>query len=62
MFVECLDGFHGRTCNSTCGNCTDGQPCDKDTGECLSGCRPHYEPPFCKGIVSIPINASINIR
>ena len=52
-FVECLDGFYGSTCNATCGNCENEQSCDKDTGECVNGCKPHYELPLCKGIISI---------
>ena len=53
LCVECQDGFYGITCNVTCGNCNDGQPCDKDTGECMNGCDSYVKPPLCKGIISI---------
>ena len=51
LFVECQGGFYGRTCNETCGNCANGQPCDKGTGKCLKECKPHFQVPYCKGIV-----------
>ena len=59
QYLECLDGFYGSNCNATCGNCKLGQFCDKGTGECLSGCKPHYNPPLCKGIISIFMHAHI---
>ena len=59
QYLECLDGFYGSNCNATCGNCKMGQFCDISTGECLNGCKLHYNPLLCKGIISIFMHTHI---
>ena len=49
LFVECVDGFYDNNCMSSCGHCSDGRPCDKITGYCLSGCESKFQLPFCQG-------------
>lgn len=49
IFIDCTDGFYDSNCNSTCGQCLHGEPCDKQTGHCNQGCRHKFKPPFCRG-------------
>ena len=49
LFVECVDGFYGYNCKSSCGHCSVERPCDKITGYCPSGCESKFQPPFCQG-------------
>lgn len=47
-FSECDAGFYGVNCSSSCsGNCEDGDPCNKVTGHCDSGCQPGYRNDKC---------------
>lgn len=57
----CKDGFYNSFCNATCGQCLDGQSCDKNNGTCIKGCQPHYKQPMCTGrlhFFSIDLNMS----
>ncbi|KAL3879302.1 hypothetical protein ACJMK2_031603 [Sinanodonta woodiana] len=47
VYGECLDGMYSEFCNRTCGQCTNREPCDKDTGECHSGCEPGWTGVLC---------------
>lgn len=47
-FAGCINGFYGTTCSNPCGNCKDGVPCDKTTGNCPQ-CRGNYQLPLCIG-------------
>ena len=49
LFVDCQDGFYDSNCNSTCGHCLHGDPCDKQTGLCNNECQKNFKPPFCQG-------------
>ena len=48
---ECLNGFFGYDCNSTCKNCNISSPgCLQSTGHCLSGCESKkWLAPKCDG-------------
>ncbi|KAL3879337.1 hypothetical protein ACJMK2_031637 [Sinanodonta woodiana] len=47
VYGECLDGTYSEFCNRTCGKCSSGDPCNKDTGECLRGCKPGWTGLLC---------------
>ncbi|XP_046583122.1 protein draper-like [Haliotis rubra] len=38
MLAACPDGSYGINCTSRCGNCLDGDICDKTNGICRKGC------------------------
>lgn len=44
---ECPAGSYGDACNETCGNCRDGNTCDRVNGTCLTGCDAGYEGDLC---------------
>ena len=45
--AACRCETYGQNCNSRCGNCKDGHPCNHVTGECLGGCAEGYTGPTC---------------
>lgn len=45
--IGCDDGTFGTNCSGTCGHCHKGQPCDKRTGVCLTGCDSGYDGIYC---------------
>lgn len=47
--LDCEDGFFNTICSGKCGHCLMDESCDKVTGACPKGCKPHYQPPLCKG-------------
>lgn len=51
LITVCKDGFYNGSCMDKCGNCQEGEPCDKQTGKCTNGCQPHFQSPFCKGAI-----------
>ena len=44
VFPACSDGSYGLDCMSTCGNCSQGDVCDKVNGVCPGGCQPGFDP------------------
>lgn len=42
-----MDGYFGVNCFAKCGNCKDGELCNKTDGNCTSGCQPGWLPPLC---------------
>ncbi|KAK7103069.1 hypothetical protein V1264_021197 [Littorina saxatilis] len=46
--LSCNDAYWGLWCNKTCGNCGNGEVCDKVTGHCTS-CLQGWELPMCSG-------------
>ncbi|KAK7089831.1 hypothetical protein V1264_024401 [Littorina saxatilis] len=40
----CDDEYYGTNCTTQCGNCKNGDPCDKSSGECPNGCQPGWSP------------------
>ena len=47
----CENGYYGNNCSQHCGNCLNGGFCDKLTGFCGNGCKPHFKRPLCQGNV-----------
>lgn len=45
--LQCLPGFHGYRCNTTCPECNESM-CDQWSGECLAGCALGYFDTPCK--------------
>lgn len=50
FFLECEDRYHGNTCIPVCGQCINGEMCDKYNGKCVNGCEPNFKTPLCQGI------------
>ena len=46
---ECEKGHYGKTCMIKCGQCDNGDNCDKDSGTCPNGCKINFKPPLCIG-------------
>ncbi|XP_070182464.1 multiple epidermal growth factor-like domains protein 11 [Littorina saxatilis] len=44
MWLFCDDEYYGTNCTTQCGNCKNGDPCDKSSGECPNGCQPGWSP------------------
>ncbi|KAK7101801.1 hypothetical protein V1264_020126 [Littorina saxatilis] len=44
--LSCRDDYWGSGCDRRCGNCSNGEVCDKVTGHC-SRCPPGLQPPLC---------------
>ncbi|XP_076468066.1 uncharacterized protein LOC143298921 [Babylonia areolata] len=43
---SCVKEAWGSGCDEQCGDCLDGEPCDKVNGHCMQ-CQPGLLPPFC---------------
>lgn len=50
IILECADGYFNKDCSGTCGNCVNGEVCEKNEGRCLNGCMTNYQQPLCKGM------------
>ncbi|KAL3835863.1 hypothetical protein ACJMK2_021324 [Sinanodonta woodiana] len=57
---ECLDGVFSEFCNMTCGNCDEARPCDKDSGDCLSGCDRGWKGARCDMRIQDTASTGIN--
>ncbi|KAK3597121.1 hypothetical protein CHS0354_021230 [Potamilus streckersoni] len=44
---DCKDFFFGMNCSSRCGNCLNGELCDKVTGKCPRGCHDGWQEEKC---------------
>ena len=48
MFYKVCDaGSYGQSCNSTCGQCLDQEPCHHVNGTCIEGCDPGFKGNMC---------------
>lgn len=50
LFLECEGGYYDNICRSVCGQCINGEMCDKYNGTCVNGCEPNFKTPLCQGI------------
>lgn len=46
----CENGFYNANCTGRCGNCQNGQACDKESGNCSNGCSSNFKKPLCQGV------------
>lgn len=52
FLIECMVGFYGDKCNSSCGHCLNNTACHHITGVCNQQCEPGYQAPNCtEGII-----------
>lgn len=47
QFSACEDGKYGVGCVMSCGQCSDGLPCNKSSGVCETGCQSGWEGRYC---------------
>lgn len=45
--LECRPGSYGSNCSSSCSLYCKEKACDRYSGECLYGCTPGYQKPYC---------------